>query len=205
MKWAPSASAHVRVKQLIKADRSKVLILNPAFLKYIYDNWTQHRGRYPCTGFTALLFALHTCQQVESPFLSGFSSPLFLVSHDEYKYGTFTFPSPFFRRLQDKEFLLLLLEILRLWCPFLPSTEQALPPTSLPAIEGHAISCLGGIGPASPPVGFSDIITSITTPAKSTSTILSSASLRRDAPAQDIVLYIQLLLSCYIHCINAQI
>ncbi|NWY20673.1 SIA4B sialyltransferase, partial [Aphelocoma coerulescens] len=56
---------YVRVKQYIKADRSKVLILSPAFLKYIHDNWTQHHGRrYPSTGFTALLFALHTCQQV---------------------------------------------------------------------------------------------------------------------------------------------
>ncbi|XP_032560906.1 CMP-N-acetylneuraminate-beta-galactosamide-alpha-2,3-sialyltransferase 2-like isoform X2 [Chiroxiphia lanceolata] len=57
-------STYVRVKQFIKADRNKVLILSPAFLKYIHDKWTQHHGRYPSTGFTALLFALHTCQQV---------------------------------------------------------------------------------------------------------------------------------------------
>ncbi|NXE81366.1 SIA4B sialyltransferase, partial [Cochlearius cochlearius] len=43
---------------------TQVLILSPAFLKYIHDNWTQHHGRYPSTGFTALLFALHACQQV---------------------------------------------------------------------------------------------------------------------------------------------
>lgn len=43
---------------------SQVLILNPAFLKYIHDKWTQHHGRYPSTGFTTLLFALHTCDQV---------------------------------------------------------------------------------------------------------------------------------------------
>ncbi|XP_074776401.1 CMP-N-acetylneuraminate-beta-galactosamide-alpha-2,3-sialyltransferase 2-like [Athene noctua] len=55
---------YVRVKQFIKADRNKVLILSPAFLKYIHDNWTQRHGRYPSTGFTALLFALHLCQQV---------------------------------------------------------------------------------------------------------------------------------------------
>lgn len=45
---------------------TQVLILSPAFLKYIHDNWTQHRGRYPSTGFTALLFALHACQQVST-------------------------------------------------------------------------------------------------------------------------------------------
>ncbi|XP_042656702.1 CMP-N-acetylneuraminate-beta-galactosamide-alpha-2,3-sialyltransferase 1-like isoform X3 [Tyto alba] len=42
----------------------QVLILSPAFLKYIHDNWMQRQGRYPSTGFTALLFALHICQQV---------------------------------------------------------------------------------------------------------------------------------------------
>ncbi|XP_074744692.1 CMP-N-acetylneuraminate-beta-galactosamide-alpha-2,3-sialyltransferase 2-like isoform X3 [Strix uralensis] len=57
-------STYMRVKQFIKADRNKVLILSPAFLKYIHDNWTQRHGRYPSTGFTALLFALHLCQQV---------------------------------------------------------------------------------------------------------------------------------------------
>lgn len=45
---------------------TQVLILSPAFLKYIHDNWTQCHGRYPSTGFTALLFALHACQQVSA-------------------------------------------------------------------------------------------------------------------------------------------
>ncbi|NXP17139.1 SIA4B sialyltransferase, partial [Scytalopus superciliaris] len=71
LQWVTSALStgeltrtYMRVKQFIKADRSKVLILSPAFLKYIHDKWTQHHGRYPSTGFTALLFALHTCHQV---------------------------------------------------------------------------------------------------------------------------------------------
>uniref|UniRef100_A0A8D0FGH0 CMP-N-acetylneuraminate-beta-galactosamide-alpha-2,3-sialyltransferase 2 n=1 Tax=Strix occidentalis caurina TaxID=311401 RepID=A0A8D0FGH0_STROC len=71
LKWLASAFStgelthtYMRVKQFIKADRNKVLILSPAFLKYIHDNWTQRHGRYPSTGFTALLFALHLCQQV---------------------------------------------------------------------------------------------------------------------------------------------
>lgn len=42
----------------------QVLILNPAFLKYIQDNWTRHHGKYPSTGFIALMFAIHTCRQV---------------------------------------------------------------------------------------------------------------------------------------------
>ncbi|KAM6248516.1 CMP-N-acetylneuraminate-beta-galactosamide-alpha-2,3-sialyltransferase 2-like [Porphyrio hochstetteri] len=71
LQWVASAFStghlmhtYARVKQFIKADRNKVLILSPAFLKYIHDNWTQHHGRYPSTGFTALLFALHACQRV---------------------------------------------------------------------------------------------------------------------------------------------
>ncbi|KAG6923703.1 CMP-N-acetylneuraminate-beta-galactosamide-alpha-2,3-sialyltransferase 2-like [Chelydra serpentina] len=71
LKWVTSAFStgelrytYTRVKQFIEADKSKVLILNPAFLKYIHDKWTQHHGKYPSTGFTALLFALHTCDQV---------------------------------------------------------------------------------------------------------------------------------------------
>uniref|UniRef100_A0A8C8SCP2 CMP-N-acetylneuraminate-beta-galactosamide-alpha-2,3-sialyltransferase 2 n=1 Tax=Pelusios castaneus TaxID=367368 RepID=A0A8C8SCP2_9SAUR len=53
-----------RVKEHIEADRSKVLIVSPAFLKYIHDKWTQHHGKYPSTGFIALLFALHSCDQL---------------------------------------------------------------------------------------------------------------------------------------------
>ncbi|XP_074868268.1 CMP-N-acetylneuraminate-beta-galactosamide-alpha-2,3-sialyltransferase 2-like [Carettochelys insculpta] len=71
LKWVTSAFStgemrytYRRVKQFIKADRRKVLILNPAFLKYIHDKWTQHHGKYPSTGFMALIFALHTCDQV---------------------------------------------------------------------------------------------------------------------------------------------
>ncbi|NXK46217.1 SIA4B sialyltransferase, partial [Chauna torquata] len=71
LKWVTSAFStgelthtYMRVKQFIKADRNKVLILSPAFLMYIHENWMQHHGRYPSTGFTALLFALHTCRQV---------------------------------------------------------------------------------------------------------------------------------------------
>ncbi|XP_048818580.1 CMP-N-acetylneuraminate-beta-galactosamide-alpha-2,3-sialyltransferase 2-like isoform X3 [Lagopus muta] len=41
-------STYTRVKQFIKADRNKVLILSPAFLKYIHENWTEHHGRSPC-------------------------------------------------------------------------------------------------------------------------------------------------------------
>ncbi|XP_072206043.1 CMP-N-acetylneuraminate-beta-galactosamide-alpha-2,3-sialyltransferase 2-like isoform X3 [Excalfactoria chinensis] len=48
-------NTYTRVKQFIKADRNKVLILSPAFLKYIHENWTEQHGRSPCLalGLTA--------------------------------------------------------------------------------------------------------------------------------------------------------
>lgn len=53
-------------EHLLTSLPTQVLILSLAFLKYIHDNWTQHHGGHPPTGFTALLFALHTCHQVST-------------------------------------------------------------------------------------------------------------------------------------------
>ncbi|XP_069508327.1 CMP-N-acetylneuraminate-beta-galactosamide-alpha-2,3-sialyltransferase 2-like [Ambystoma mexicanum] len=71
LKWVASAFStgelkftYMRVKQFIKADRDKVLIFNPSFLKYIHDNWIVHHGKYPSTGMLALFFAIHICDEV---------------------------------------------------------------------------------------------------------------------------------------------
>ncbi|XP_063000627.1 CMP-N-acetylneuraminate-beta-galactosamide-alpha-2,3-sialyltransferase 2-like [Elgaria multicarinata webbii] len=73
LQWLASAFStgniqhtYKRVKQFIEADKSKVLVLSPAFLKYIWDKWTEHHGRYPSTGFIALIFAIHMCSQVSA-------------------------------------------------------------------------------------------------------------------------------------------
>ena len=42
----------------------QVLVVNPEFFKYCHDHWTERHGRYPSTGLVALIFALHTCDQV---------------------------------------------------------------------------------------------------------------------------------------------
>lgn len=42
----------------------QVLVVNPAFFKYVNDRWTEHHGRYPSTGMLAIIFALHICDQV---------------------------------------------------------------------------------------------------------------------------------------------
>uniref|UniRef100_A0A1A8BM27 CMP-N-acetylneuraminate-beta-galactosamide-alpha-2,3-sialyltransferase 2 n=2 Tax=Nothobranchius kadleci TaxID=1051664 RepID=A0A1A8BM27_NOTKA len=71
LEWLTSALStgevkmtYMRVKDRVKADKDKVLVVNPVFFKYVHDNWTEHHGRYPSTGMLTIIFALHTCDQV---------------------------------------------------------------------------------------------------------------------------------------------
>ncbi|XP_016121239.1 CMP-N-acetylneuraminate-beta-galactosamide-alpha-2,3-sialyltransferase 1-like, partial [Sinocyclocheilus grahami] len=56
---------YTRVKSSVNADENKVMILHPAFIKYVYEKWLLKHGRYPSTGFITILFALHICDQVK--------------------------------------------------------------------------------------------------------------------------------------------
>ncbi|XP_059412929.1 CMP-N-acetylneuraminate-beta-galactosamide-alpha-2,3-sialyltransferase 1-like [Carassius carassius] len=58
------SKTYVPVKSWIKANKGKVLIYNPSFLKYVYDSWLEGNGRYPSTGFLSLMFAIHICDEV---------------------------------------------------------------------------------------------------------------------------------------------
>lgn len=71
LEWLTSALStghikmtYMRVKDRVEADKDKVLVVNPVFFKYVHDHWTKHHGRYPSTGMLAIIFALHTCDQV---------------------------------------------------------------------------------------------------------------------------------------------
>ncbi|XP_071351262.1 ST3 beta-galactoside alpha-2,3-sialyltransferase 8 [Trachinotus anak] len=71
LEWLTSALStglikmtYMRVKERVEADKDKVLVVNPVFFKYVHDKWTEHHGRYPSTGMLAIIFALHTCDQV---------------------------------------------------------------------------------------------------------------------------------------------
>ncbi|KAJ8259192.1 hypothetical protein COCON_G00182040 [Conger conger] len=71
IQWVVSAlttgeikSTYMRVKNLVKADKDKVIVVNPTFFKYTHDKWTEHHGRYPSTGMLALIFSLHICDEV---------------------------------------------------------------------------------------------------------------------------------------------
>lgn len=71
LEWLTSALStgevkmtYMRVRDRVKAEKDKVLVVNPEFLKYVNDHWTENHGRYPSTGMLAIIFALHTCDQV---------------------------------------------------------------------------------------------------------------------------------------------
>lgn len=42
------------------------MILSPAFMKYVHEEWLGNKGSYPSTGFLTLVFSLHLCDQVGS-------------------------------------------------------------------------------------------------------------------------------------------
>lgn len=55
---------YISVPSTINADRDKVMILHPEFIKYVNDKWAEGHGGYPSTGFLTLIFALHICDEV---------------------------------------------------------------------------------------------------------------------------------------------
>ncbi|XP_036001448.1 CMP-N-acetylneuraminate-beta-galactosamide-alpha-2,3-sialyltransferase 1 [Fundulus heteroclitus] len=58
----PTGSSGKPIKP--RANRNLVMVLNPAFMKYVHQVWDGKKGRYPSTGFMTLIFALHICDEV---------------------------------------------------------------------------------------------------------------------------------------------
>ncbi|XP_026205852.1 CMP-N-acetylneuraminate-beta-galactosamide-alpha-2,3-sialyltransferase 1-like [Anabas testudineus] len=52
------------VKSVITANKHLVMVLNPAFMKYVHETWLDKKGKYPSTGFMAVVLALHICGKV---------------------------------------------------------------------------------------------------------------------------------------------
>ncbi|XP_042318064.1 CMP-N-acetylneuraminate-beta-galactosamide-alpha-2,3-sialyltransferase 1 [Sceloporus undulatus] len=72
LRWVISAlttgtinHTYIPVPRKIKVNKDKILVYHPVFIKYVYDNWLQHHGRYPSTGFLSVIFALHVCDEVD--------------------------------------------------------------------------------------------------------------------------------------------
>jgi hypothetical protein len=42
----------------------QVLVISLSFLRYIQEYWLKNKGQYPSLGFVAIVYALHTCDQV---------------------------------------------------------------------------------------------------------------------------------------------
>ncbi|XP_036001445.1 CMP-N-acetylneuraminate-beta-galactosamide-alpha-2,3-sialyltransferase 1 isoform X2 [Fundulus heteroclitus] len=59
------ATSYRKVTPKIKANKDLVMVLNPAFMKYVHEVWLKRRGTYPSTGFMALVLALHICDEVD--------------------------------------------------------------------------------------------------------------------------------------------
>ncbi|KAM9308846.1 CMP-N-acetylneuraminate-beta-galactosamide-alpha-2,3-sialyltransferase 1 [Gastrophryne carolinensis] len=56
---------YTSVPRRIKVSKEKILVYHPELMKYIYDRWLLHHGRYPSTGILSLIFALHLCDKVD--------------------------------------------------------------------------------------------------------------------------------------------
>ncbi|KAL7984052.1 hypothetical protein Chor_002622 [Crotalus horridus] len=72
LRWVISAltngtidHTYIPVPRKIKANKDKIMVYHPSFIKYVYDNWLQHHGRYPSTGFLSIIFALHLCDELD--------------------------------------------------------------------------------------------------------------------------------------------
>ncbi|XP_056285413.1 CMP-N-acetylneuraminate-beta-galactosamide-alpha-2,3-sialyltransferase 1-like [Pseudoliparis swirei] len=59
-----SGRSYAPIKSNIKANKDLVMVLNPAFMRYVHEVWLQRKGQYPSTGFMALILALHVCDEV---------------------------------------------------------------------------------------------------------------------------------------------
>ncbi|XP_074542224.1 CMP-N-acetylneuraminate-beta-galactosamide-alpha-2,3-sialyltransferase 1-like [Halichoeres trimaculatus] len=57
-------TSYMPVKSKIKANKNLVMVINPAFMQYVHETWLKKRGRYPSTGFMALVMALHICDEI---------------------------------------------------------------------------------------------------------------------------------------------
>ncbi|CAI5690003.1 unnamed protein product [Oreochromis niloticus] len=51
-------------KSGLNSNKDLVMILSPAFMKYVHQIWLKQKGRYPSTGFITLVLSLHMCDEV---------------------------------------------------------------------------------------------------------------------------------------------
>ncbi|XP_044027428.1 CMP-N-acetylneuraminate-beta-galactosamide-alpha-2,3-sialyltransferase 1-like isoform X1 [Siniperca chuatsi] len=64
LKAFPTGKSYGPVKSKIKANKDLVMLINPAFMRYVHEVWLEKKGKYPSTGFMAFVLALHICDEV---------------------------------------------------------------------------------------------------------------------------------------------
>ncbi|KAL0994812.1 hypothetical protein UPYG_G00127470 [Umbra pygmaea] len=72
LQWLPGAVttgtnitfSYRKLRPKINANKDLVKVVNPVFMKYIHEVWLDYQGRYPSTGFMAVILALHICDEV---------------------------------------------------------------------------------------------------------------------------------------------
>ncbi|XP_077446399.1 CMP-N-acetylneuraminate-beta-galactosamide-alpha-2,3-sialyltransferase 1-like [Stigmatopora argus] len=60
--FGPQEGGQKKAKR--RANKDLVMILNPAFMKYVHTTWLEKKGKYPSTGFMTLLLSLQICDEV---------------------------------------------------------------------------------------------------------------------------------------------
>uniref|UniRef100_UPI0037E73DA7 CMP-N-acetylneuraminate-beta-galactosamide- alpha-2,3-sialyltransferase 1-like n=1 Tax=Semicossyphus pulcher TaxID=241346 RepID=UPI0037E73DA7 len=64
LEWLLNAFEPANANSKSRANKDLVMILNPAFMKYVHETWLQKKGRYPSTGFMTLILSLQICDEV---------------------------------------------------------------------------------------------------------------------------------------------
>lgn len=56
--------SYAPVRAKIQANKTLVMVVNPAFMRHVHDFWLDRKGHYPSTGFMTLILALYFCDEV---------------------------------------------------------------------------------------------------------------------------------------------
>ncbi|XP_075306457.1 CMP-N-acetylneuraminate-beta-galactosamide-alpha-2,3-sialyltransferase 1-like [Odontesthes bonariensis] len=59
-----SGVSYAPMKSKIKVNKDLVMVVNPAFMRYVHEIWLKKKGSYPSTGFMTFILALHICDEV---------------------------------------------------------------------------------------------------------------------------------------------
>ncbi|XP_069559556.1 CMP-N-acetylneuraminate-beta-galactosamide-alpha-2,3-sialyltransferase 1-like [Brachyistius frenatus] len=58
------SNSNKKVRNRLNANKDLVMILNPAFMKYVHHVWLKRKGLYPSTGFMTLILSMLMCDEV---------------------------------------------------------------------------------------------------------------------------------------------